>query len=232
MTMQEPFLRPQLDWEQIESYHIRTAILNALKSALPEIEGVVLDIGCGSQPYKSVILGASGKVKSYIGIDLIVSHYPSPNVGWDGVHLPLTSDSVNCAILTEVLEHCPEPVDLLSEVNRVMTPGGLLFLTVPFLWHLHDIPFDEYRYTPFALRRMLSKAGFTQIDLTAHGGCDASLAQMIALWAKLRPMAGCNRLLVSRVALPVVNYLLRKDRVYGFWGMITGISGQARKPQV
>ena len=213
MTMQEPFLRPQLDWEQIESYHIRTAILNALKSALPEIEGVVLDIGCGSQPYKSVILGASGKVKSYIGIEL-------------------TSDSVNCAILTEVLEHCPEPVDLLSEVNRVMTPGGLLFLTVPFLWHLHDIPFDEYRYTPFALRRMLSKAGFTQIDLTAHGGWDASLAQMIALWAKLRPMAGCNRLLVSRVALPVVNYLLRKDRVYGFWGMITGISGQARKPQV
>ena len=50
------------------------------------------------------------------------------------------------------------------------------------LWPLHDVPYDECRYTPFAIKRHLRNAGFEQFRLKPLGGWDASLAQMIGLW--------------------------------------------------
>jgi hypothetical protein len=52
----------------------------------------------------------------------------------------------------------------------MLKPGSLLFFTVSFLWPLHDVPRDAYRYTPFALERHLRNSGFAQIKLKALGG--------------------------------------------------------------
>ena len=121
----------------------------------------------------------------------------------------------------------------MRESLRVLKPGGLLFFTVPFLWPLHDVPHDEYRYTPFALERHLRNSGFVQIKLKALGGWDASLAQMIGLWVVRRPMSSRKRSILSRLALPIVRYLARHDRLPQEFDeslMITGLSGTAIKP--
>jgi SAM-dependent methyltransferase len=121
----------------------------------------------------------------------------------------------------------------MREALRVLRPGGLLFFTVPFLWPLHEVPHDEYRYTPFALERHLRNAGFEQIKLRALGGWDASLAQMIGHWALRRPMSPRKRAILSRLALPIVRFLAGRDqppREFGESSMITGISGTAIKP--
>ena len=110
----------------------------------------------------------------------------------------------------------------------------MLFFTVPFLYPLHDVPHDEYRYTPFALERHFRNAGFTRLELKALGGWDASLAQMMGLWLRLRPMPSMRtRAILSRIAMPVVRYLAERDRppqVFGEVTMLTGISGTAVKP--
>ena len=85
---------------------------------------------------------------------------------------------------TEVLEHCPEPQVIINEVYRVLEDKAVFFMTVPFIWNLHEVPYDEYRYTPFALKRLLQNAGFRQIDIKAHGGWNASLALMLAMWCR------------------------------------------------
>ena len=121
----------------------------------------------------------------------------------------------------------------MRETLRVLRPGGLLFFTVPFLWPLHDVPFDEYRYTPFALERHLQRAGFANVTLRALGGWDASVAQMIGLWVRRRPMSAVRRAILSTCAVPIVRYLLAVDRPspqFGESTMITGIAGTARKP--
>ena len=105
-----------------------------------------------------------------------------PDISWDGITIPLAGGSIDCALVTEVLEQCPEPKFILAETWRVFKTGGLLFMTVPFLWLLHDLPHDEYRSTPCALKRHLQGTGFTEMQLKALGRWHASLAQALGLW--------------------------------------------------
>jgi SAM-dependent methyltransferase len=133
---------------------------------------------------------------------------------------------------TEIFEHCPDPTAVMAEAFRVLRPGGVLFLTVPFLWPLHDLPHDEYRFTPASLERHLRAAGFDEVKLRAQGGWDASLAQMIGLWARRRPMGRAMRGIVSCLAVPMVRWLTSRDRPptdLSRNGMITGLAGTAVK---
>ncbi len=211
----------------------KKAIFSALRNALPCFSGTLLDVGCGDMPYKSLILERPSRVEKYIGLDMQGNKYNEPDLKWDGRTIPLSNHSVECVILTEVLEHCAEPEFVLREVHRVMRPAGSLFHTVPFLWPLHDVPNDEYCYTPFALERHLKNSGFNQIRLKALGGWDASLAQMIALWVSRRPMSPRKRKIFSLFSFLIVNYLSRRDRPpikFNESCMITGLSGTAIKP--
>jgi len=88
------------------------------------------------------------------------------------------------------------------------------------------------------LKRHLRNAGFEHVEMQALGGWDKSLAQMIGLWVGRRPMNRFKRLILSMLALPVVNYLSNHDvpprLPFDFDGtiMITGIAGTALKPQI
>jgi SAM-dependent methyltransferase len=231
------YLNPRPSANKLDLYVGRRALLNAVKGQLTRFHGTVLDIGCGSMPYKPLLLQPPTRVRQYIGVDLPDSGHGRADVEWDGRALPAQSASVDCAIATEVFEHCPEPEVVMREAWRVLKPGGFLFFTVPFLCPLHCSPNDQYRYTPFALQRHLRQAGFAQIEMKALGGWDASLAQMIGLWVRRRPMPGPLRRLVrsllSYLALPLVRGLRTLDSppdVYTDQTMITGISGTAVKP--
>lgn len=206
------YLRPECRPDFVDLFVVRGAILQAVQQELPRFTGRVLDVGCGYMPYKPLLLSDRTRVTSYIGLDLQGNQYQRPDVEWDGLHMPFGDNSVDCVLCTEVLEHCPSPEVLLSEAYRVLTDGGFLLATVPFLWPLHDVPHDEYRYTPFALKRLLRAAGFEDIRMKSLGGWDASLAQMIGLWVRRRPMRRVFRALLSRAVVPVIQFLLSRDR--------------------
>ena len=227
------FLNPLCSPETLDLFIPRRAILEALRIQLARFHGTVLDIGCGYMPYKPLVLKPPSRAEKYIGLDLKDNTYQKCDLQWDGRTIPLEDGSVDCALATEVLEHCPDPDTVMRQALRVLRPGGLLFLTVPFLWPLHDVPHDEYRYTPFALERHLRNAGFEQIMLSALGCWDASLALMIGLWIRRRPMSQQTRAILSRLALPVVRYLAGRDRpslAFTESSMITGVAGTATKP--
>jgi SAM-dependent methyltransferase len=226
------FIDPVCSPTMIDIFHDRSAILRGLRRTMDEFHGTLLDIGCGYMPYKPLVLAPPSRVTRYIGMDFQNGEYQPPDLEWDGRVIPLEAASVDCAMATEVFEHCPEPEALMREAKRVLKPGGLLFFTVPFLWPLHDVPHDEYRFTPFAMRRHLSNAGFEDIRLQAQGGWDASLAQMIGLWVRRRPMGRRMRQVLSRLAAPIVRCLVKRDQPpvnFERNSMITGIGGTARK---
>ena len=232
MADHHEFLNPLCLPQTLDYCVHRRAILQALRTELPRFFGTVLDIGCGRMPYKSLVLAPPSRATKYIGLDLNNNIYQKPDLEWDGKTIPFTDDFIDCVMATEVFEHCPQPQAVMSEIHRVLKPNGFLFFTVPFLWPLHDVPHDEYRCTPFALRRLLLSAGFEKIALQALGGWDASLAQMIGLWARRRPLSPAKRKLLSAVATPVVRFLIRHDHLptnFHESCMITGISGTAVK---
>lgn len=226
------FLTPGCTLGTIDNYHIRRSIVNAITSNLGNFNGTLLDVGCGQMPYKSLIMSDSN-IEKYLGLDFEVNHIHDnqPDICWEDGHIPLDDNSVDSVLCTEVLEHCPDPDVVLAEVARVLRPGGFILFTVPFLWPLHEVPYDHYRYTPFALRRHLSKAGFDKIEVHAMGGWDASLAQMLGLWARRRPMSGVKRVAFSVLMYPFYRWLLYSEEPksvkFEEGPMISGIWGTA-----
>lgn len=134
-----------------------------------DLKGVVVDLGCGPMPYRPDIL-AQGC--TYIGVDWPNSlHGVKPDVASDlnaGVNLP--SDSANAVMSISVLEHLYRPQAMLAESWRILKPNGSLYIQVPFQWHVHEAPFDYYRFTSHGLQKLLDEAGFEHIEITANGG--------------------------------------------------------------
>lgn len=234
--MNNNFTNISLSVDTLDIYYVRQSILKAIEKSLPELHGELLDIGCGKMPYKDFILKNSG-VNNYVGLDIesaiIYDEIIRPDLVWDGKIMPCDVNSFDCAIGTEVLEHCPYPDIILSEVYRVLKPGGVFLFTVPFLWNLHEVPNDEYRYTPFSLARHLDDAGFASIEIFPTGGWHASLAQMLGLWVMRAPISVRFRRILSKVLKPIIGQLIKKDATteihFTEGQMITGMYGIAKK---
>ena len=229
------FVDVKLTLNNLDNFFIRQSILENMKNAMSLFHGKLLDVGCGKMPYKSFILENS-KVKSYTGLDIETAiEYDkdvSADIFWDGIEMPLKSNGYETVIATEVLEHCFEPEVVLKEINRVLKPGGTFFFTVPFLWNLHEVPNDAYRYTPFSLEKHLINSGFQDIKINATGGWHAAMAQMLGLWVRRSPMSKRKRKYLSIVLKPIVKMLLKKDSgtiAFNEGQMITGLFGIAKK---
>lgn len=231
------FIDVKLRLNRLDLYIVRTSIENSLKKILPGLCGVLLDVGCGQMPYKPILTSPESKVIKYIGLDQKNNeiHKNKPDITWKDGKIPLDDNSVDCAVATEVFEHCPEPDKVIGEISRVLKPEGLLFFTVPFLWPLHEAPYDEYRYTPFSITRILKQNGFSDIDLKPLGGWDASLAQILGLWVRRRPMNRWKRFFLSVLLIPFISILYRLDKKQNTRfvnnSMITGLSGTALKKE-
>ncbi len=230
------FLNIPFKTANLDRYYIRMSIAKAIEHTMPFFKNHLLDIGSGKMPYKNYILQNSSVTK-YIGLDiedaLIYDTTIKPDYTWDGIKMPFEDEQFETTFATEVLEHCPEPKIILSETYRVLKPGGCFFFTVPFLWNLHEVPHDEYRYTPFALKRLLTEAGFINIDLKATGGWHASMAQMLGLWILRSPISNTKRKILASLIKPIIRNLIRLEKhskvEFHEGQMITGLSGLAFK---
>ena len=108
-------------------------------------EGQVLDIGSGGSSY--------GK---YFPNRLTVDIDPArkPEIVADAHELPFPDGKFAVILCTEVLEHLSNPPKAIAEMRRVLKPGGKLILTTRFMYPLHDIPHDYFRYTRYGLEHL------------------------------------------------------------------------------
>ncbi len=212
--MTDDFINLRLTESNLDTYFIRVSILKALENNLINFEGRLLDIGCGKMPYKQFILNNS-EVKEYIGLDietaLVYDEAVNPDFRWDGIKMPFIDNSFSCAMGTELLEHCFEPEITLKEIHRVLKPGGVFFFTVPFLWNLHEVPYDAYRFTPFSLEHHLTKSGFNSIEIYSYGEWHSSLALMIGLWLRRSKLHYFYRKIFSFFLKPIIKILIKKE---------------------
>lgn len=132
-------------------------------------EGIVLDIGCSGQKLERFL----SPEETYIGMDFLCTasgmYGTSPAVYGDAQHLPFQENSIDTISLLEVLEHLPSPYHCICEMYRVLKPGGCLILSVPFLYPIHDAPYDYQRYTIYGLRTLAEKSNFAIAYEVASG---------------------------------------------------------------
>ena len=147
---------------------------NALKSNL---SGICLDIGCGDMPYKETIekyverYDTSDIEERIEGVTYVCSSTDM------GIIPDNEYDSVTCL---QVLEHVPDPFKSISEMNRILKPGGILLITVPHLSRIHEAPYDFFRYTKFGLREILEKSGFEVQSIEEQNGLFSFLGHQIS----------------------------------------------------
>lgn len=203
---------------------IKKYIRSFIESSCDFFSGHVVDLGCGSSPYKDLIIKKSGsRINSYLSIDVEESPYhrgTNLDMVWNGQSIPLENDSITCVLMTEVIEHLPEPSIVLAEIRRVLIPGGFLVLTLPFLYPLHEPPSDYARYTPYFIESLASKLGFIIISTRRFGGWNHSFAHFMILWLQSKKHNPALSTAMHILLLPLYLLMLlfdsRKSRFHKF----------------
>ncbi|MBM4423110.1 MAG: methyltransferase domain-containing protein [Chloroflexi bacterium] len=110
-----------------------------------------LDLGCGRSPNADAF-------PNRVGVDIVPGG--GVHVIADAHHLPWASGAFSQIVVSEVLEHLADPPQAAREMNRVLEIGGQLILTTPFVYPVHEAPFDFQRFTAYGLSRLFALAGF------------------------------------------------------------------------
>lgn len=132
-------------------------------------KGKMFDLGCGARSYESFFLHFAD---TYTGIDWGSSvHDLKADILADlNQPLPVESEVADSVVCLSVLEHLSEPQTLLNESYRIMKPGAVMVLQVPWQWWIHEAPYDFFRYSPYGLKHLFEKAGFSDIEIEPTSG--------------------------------------------------------------
>lgn len=139
-------------------YFARKGLAVHVRDLGRRISGRTLDVGCGSKPYEQ-LYGST----EYVGLEYDT---PQNRVSkkaehfYDGELFPFHDGEFDSLVANEVFEHVFNPDRFLDEAHRVLKPGGMVLMTMPFVWDEHEQPHDFARYSSFGIRHLLEKHGF------------------------------------------------------------------------
>ncbi len=128
---------------------------------------VIMIIGAGGIGSGTQAIYDDSEIR-LIGLDI----YPSPNVNLvcDAHKIPIEDGVVDGVIIQAVLEHVFEPEQVVSEIHRVLKPGGVVYAETPFLQQVHEGAYDFTRFTESGHRQLFRKFSLVDSGIIAGSG--------------------------------------------------------------
>jgi 2-polyprenyl-3-methyl-5-hydroxy-6-metoxy-1,4-benzoquinol methylase len=153
------------------------------------VKGKLIDLGCGKVPLFEAY-------KNYVTENICVDWISTSKDGYLDFEcdlnkgLPFDDGYFDTIILSDVLEHIPQPDEFWFEMSRILASNGKVFINTPFYYCLHEAPHDYYRYTEYALRRFAEYANFKILLIKPIGGTIEILADIFAKHLQFVPLIG------------------------------------------
>jgi ubiquinone/menaquinone biosynthesis C-methylase UbiE len=147
--------------------------------------GRILDVGAGGRRIRTDV----------VTFDAV----PGPQVDQVGdIHaMEIPDASFDCVLCTGTLEHVRDPWQAVREIHRILKPGGLVHIDVPFIQGYHADPTDYWRFTLEGLRLLCRP--FKEIDAGVHIGPSCGLVWVAREWAN----SCCSNRVLSNLFLIV-----------------------------
>ena len=159
--------------------------------------GTVLDIGGRIQPYRTLL-----PETRYLAIDLRLT--PLVNVVANAERIPFPSQGFDLVLCTQMLEYAPDPGLVLSEIHRVLKPGGRVLLSVPSVFP-QDADEDRWRFLPAGIRQLLS--AFSEVEIVPEGGSIAGFFRTINVCLHMFAKYSAIRTVLSYTVIPALNLM-------------------------
>ncbi len=118
-------------------------------------------------------LGAGNRRHAANAINLEIEATPEVDIIADGHLLPFKDNAFDAVISEAVLEHVHSPTRIVSEIHRVLKPGGYICIAVPFLQGYHASPHDYQRWTVPGIVQLCN--AFSEVESGACAGPTTAL---------------------------------------------------------
>jgi len=186
--------------------------------ARPPSSHRVLDLGCGPR-----------RLDGTVRCDLTLQ---PPGVRADAARLPFRAGTFDCVLATALLEHVPYPAWIVREVRRVLRPGGLFCVEVPFLEGYHADPDDYQRFTFRGLDVLLGR--FEILEREVCVGPTSALSWMLreypAAWFRSAAPALAAKFVAAWLTLPIKYLDWLAARRPGAFRIAAGLAVLAKRP--
>ena len=136
--------------------------------------GILLEVGAGGSYLKDRY---GNFIKNWITSDYDIR--AKVDIRCDGQSLPFKENLFDTIICIDVIEHVPNPQQMIGELARVLKPGGVLILSTPFFFYLHESPNDFTRFSKFGLINLIKNNKMSVIDLKPTGGLISTLGILV-----------------------------------------------------
>lgn len=177
-----------------------------LPSGIGTVGGTFLDIGAADRWVASRLSADA----HYIALDYPTTsdrfYGSKPDIFGDASRLPIADACIDNVVCLQVVEHLRDPSGSLREMQRVLRPGGCAWLSIPFVYPIHNEPFDFQRYTEFGLRREAADAGFewVGIERSHHALVASAYILCLSIAGGVDSHHGAARFLLLPLALAAI----------------------------
>lgn len=131
----------------------------------------------------------------------------------DARKLSFEDESVDLVIAEQLLEHVSDPQVILKEACRVLRPGGMIYISTPFILGYHSMPGDYYRWTLEGLRELLKD--FKEVESGMRCGPTSALVAVLSEWLASFFSFGIRP--VHQIFLPIFMLVLAPLKILDFF---------------
>jgi SAM-dependent methyltransferase len=139
-----------------------------------ELQGRVIDVGCGTKPYRPYF----GHAQAYTSCDVTATR-GQVDLICPADRIPVEAQAFGSVLCTEVLEHVPDPLSVMREFHRILVHSGRVLITVPMFWPEHEQPWDFRRFSGHGLLHLANASSFRVDHLAPRGGKVAMVGQVV-----------------------------------------------------